>query len=140
MLRNPSLLRRRADRGLTLVELLITAVIIGVIAGIAVPIYLNQKESSGRSALIADLNGAVKYVTSGAVDTEILDGPIPAALPGVGTFSSKYGMRITMWDQDTDKFCIAAQDQTGQKMWWASGTGLSDTKPDNCPDPGPYGS
>lgn len=45
----------RRDEGFTLVELLVVMVITGVLAGIAIPTFLGQREKAFRSAMKSDL-------------------------------------------------------------------------------------
>ena len=47
--------RGREDRGFTLIELLVVMIIIGIIAAIAIPIFLNQKAKAYDTSVKADL-------------------------------------------------------------------------------------
>jgi type IV pilus assembly protein PilA len=57
---SPSVPSRR-DAGFTLVELLVVVLIIGVIAGIAVPVFLNQRKKAVDASLRADIRQAVHF-------------------------------------------------------------------------------
>lgn len=52
-------MRTSPDEGFTLVELLVTMVIIGVITAIAIPVFLTQREKAYHTAMKADLKAIV---------------------------------------------------------------------------------
>jgi type IV pilus assembly protein PilA len=47
------------DSGFTLIELLVVVVILGILIGIAIPVYLNYRKSANDKAAHSDLRGAV---------------------------------------------------------------------------------
>ena len=58
----------RRDEGFTLIELLIVIVIIGILAAIAIPTFLNQRNRAFRSAVQSDLRNVAAEAETFYVD------------------------------------------------------------------------
>ena len=75
-----SLLKRIEKAGLTLIELLLVVMLIGVLAAIAMPMYTNYRERINRSTAIQDIRIIQLLITDYATS----GGSFPASLADVG--------------------------------------------------------
>lgn len=139
--RRASLLGRRRDEGFTLIELMVVMIIIGILAGIAIPIYLHQQRSARSAAAKSDLrNAAIQIRTYGldlGSDYTLLS---PTALTADGiTIRTSADTVIYLVQQTKAGFCLAAFDSkslplpttkanfktlsTNARYWWDSQSG-----------------
>jgi len=69
------------EEGFTLIELLVVMIIIGILAAIAIPVFLNQRKKAADSAAKADVSTIGKEVATYYVDGTT----VPALGMGLGT-------------------------------------------------------
>ena len=137
---------REDEQGFSLIELLVVVAIISILAGISIPIFMNQRERAYESAIQTSLKDASTAVEAWAVtesgDLSGLDGDSAAALQAEG-------FKLPSWAQapgsitieaHATRFCIQAQhDELSFRNEWRRATydssvGQPQTDPDVCPD------
>ena len=142
-------LRKMADRedeGFTLIELLVVIIIIGILAAIAIPVFLSQKSKGYEASMKSDLRTVAQSVEAQNVDKQDYTavtfgtghtmGSSPGTLTGTGnavgteSVNLSNGNSITVKKAVAGGFCIAATSTKATGVTWYYGSetgGISST-------------
>lgn len=85
---------KRDERGFTLIELLVVVIIIGILASIAIPVFLSQRGSAQEAAAKSDLRNGAAAATACAADNNGSYNKTDNVCD-LGTLNSKYNWKHT---------------------------------------------
>lgn len=107
--------QRKDEEGFTLIELLVVMIIIGILAAIAIPIFLNQRKSAHDSAVKSDLRSAATEVESYYVNNQAYpaDNTAFQALP----IEESTGVTLTYTLRSTGSYCVLGANSDATHPW-----------------------
>lgn len=122
---------RKGEEGFTLIELLVVIIIIGILAAIAIPVFLNQRQNAWNAAVESDLRNAATAQETVLVDTGAYT-EAEADLTGAGfeySDDANYqggAATITATADAGNAYCLVATSASGTTYYYSSAGGFVD--------------
>ena len=136
--------KERGDEGFTLIELLVVIIIIGILAAIAIPVFLNQRQKGWEAAVQSDLRNAATAQETFLTESNNYSSvtPVGAQLQSLGfkysdakNYDATDGRVINVrWTTGGLNYCMDAKANGGAVFSYSSPNGLSKSA---CPATAP---
>jgi type IV pilus assembly protein PilA len=134
-LRPRALRSDEATDGFTLIELLVVIIIIGILAAIAIPVFLNQRKKGYDAAAKSDLRNLAGFEEIYLNDTGHY-GTIAQVVALEPTLSASHSVVLSVVRYDTAMgYCLSAKHLGSTEIWYydSQGGGVLPVGTTDCP-------
>ena len=111
------------EGGFTLIELLVVIIIIGILAAIAIPVFLNQRKKGYDAQAKSDLRNMATAEETYLTDNNVYSSAVSPDLTDNGFKSSSTTSAHNAVANGAAGYCLTVTSQSGTKWYYASGEG-----------------
>ncbi len=115
---------RDDEAGFTLIELLVVVIIVGILAAIAIPVFLNQRQKGWRGEVQSDLRNYAVVMETRLTDAGTYEGA-PAA-------ATSDGVTLTVPTATATTYCIQAFHRDNADEIWSMAPGARSLQKATC--------
>jgi type IV pilus assembly protein PilA len=122
------------EAGFTLIELLVVIIIIGILAAVAIPIFLNQRSRATDSAIKSDMRLMAEFQESYAT-SRFAYGTVAELLADGSDVRASPTVTVTVESYDSLGYCLSGASTQSDVTWYydSRAGGLQDKGVAGCP-------